>query len=338
MRVFVTGSTGFLGINLCKELIKRGYTVNALYRSGDKANHLKTGNIHLFKGDVTDIKSLEKAMLNCEYVFHLAAYAQVWAKNPGTFYDINYTGALNVLNVAAKVGVKKIIVTSTAGVFGPSEHSIINEESKRQVDYFSLYESTKAEAEKLISERAAQGLNVVIVNPSRIYGPGLLSTSNGVTRLIRLYIKGNFRILPGNGKSIGNYVYIEDVVIGHILALENGKAGERYILGGENVSYIDFFKTLSEVSAKKYSLFRFPVFLMLFVSNIMLIAAKLFGIKPLITPGLVKKYNYNWEISSNKAQTELGYNITPLKTGIIKTIDFLVAEKLLVLNKGFSKT
>jgi farnesol dehydrogenase len=268
-------------------------------------------------------------MLNCDYVFHLAAYAQVWARDSQTFHKINYLGTLNVINIASKVGVKKIVITSTAGVFGPSVGGIINEETKRRVDYFSLYERTKADAERLILERAERGLNVVIVNPTRVYGPGLLSTSNGVTRLIRLYIMGRFRFLPGNGKSTGNYVYIDDVVNGHLLALENGIAGEKYILGGENVSYIDFYNTLSEASEKKFSLIKFPVFLMLFVSYIMLIAAKWFGIKPLITPGLVKKYNYNWEVSSSKAQAELGYKITPLKTGFIKTIDFLISEKLL---------
>ena len=251
MKVLVTGATGFIGINLCKELVNRGFKVNALYRSIDKANYLNNKNINLYRGDVTDPKSLEEAMLNCDYVFHLAAYAQVWAKDSQMFHSINYTGTLNILNIALKVGVKKIVVTSTAGVFGPSEGRVINEETRRKVDYFSLYERTKADAERLILERAAQGINVVIVNPTRVYGPGLLSTSNGVTRLIRLYIKGRFRFLPGSGNSIGNYVFIDDVVNGHLLALEYGKAGEKYILGGENVSYIDFFLSLCTIKIWK---------------------------------------------------------------------------------------
>lgn len=326
MKILVTGATGFLGINLCNELVKRGYIVNALYRSESKAKSIKHKNIHLFKGDITDIRSIENAMVNCDYVFHMAAYAQVWSKKSDTFYKINYTGVLNVLDVAEREGVKKIIVTSTAGVFGPSDNNIINENSRRQVDYFTLYEKTKAGAEELILKRAARGLNVVIVNPTRVYGPGLMNTSNSVTKMIKLYVEGKFRFLPGNGNSIGNYVFIDDVVNGHILALEKGITGERYILGGENISYIDFFKVLSEISKKKYLLFKFPLYLMLLISFFMLLIAKGFGVKPLITPGWVRKYNYNWILSSDKARKNLGYKITPLRTGIARTLDFIKKE------------
>ena len=323
MRILVTGATGFLGINLCNELVKRGYIVNALYRSEAKARFLKHKNIHLFKGDITDINSIENAIADCSYVFHMAAYAEVWSKTPDTFYKINYAGVQNVLDVAEKAGVKKLVITSTAGVFGPSDNEIINENTRRKVNYFSLYEKTKAEAEELILKRAARGLNVVIVNPTRVYGPGLMSTGNSVTKMIKLYTEGKFRFLPGNGNSIGNYVFVDDVINGHILALEKGIAGERYILGGENVSYVNFFKILSEISGKKYVLFKFPLYLMLIISFFMLLIAKGFGVKPLITPGWVRKYNYNWVLSSDKARKNLGYEITPLRTGIAITIDFL---------------
>jgi nucleoside-diphosphate-sugar epimerase len=323
MKALVTGATGFLGINLCNELIKRGYEVNALYRSEAKAKFLKHKNINLFKGDITDIKSIENAVTGCDYIFHMAAYAQVWAKNSDTFYKINYIGVKNVLDIAEKAGVKKVIITSTAGVFGPSNNKIVDENTIRKVNYFSLYEKTKAEAEELTLQRAEKGLNVVIVNPSRVFGPGLMSKSNSVAKIIKLYIEGKFRLLPGNGKSIGNYVFVDDVVNGHILALEKGISGEKYILGGENISYIDFFKVLAEISGKKYLLFKFPLYLMLFISFFMLLMAKSFGIKPLITPGWVRKYNYNWILTSKKSQEKLGYKITPLRTGIAKTLDFI---------------
>jgi nucleoside-diphosphate-sugar epimerase len=327
MKILVTGATGFIGIHLCRELVRQGYIVNALYRSRGKAEQIKHKNIHLFKGDVTDTLSIRKAIKECDFVFHLAACAQVWSKDPCLFYEINYKGTLNVLNEAEGAGIKKIVVTSTAGVFGPSDGKMVDENTKRQTEYFTLYEKTKAEAEELILNRTAKGMNIVIVNPTRVYGPGLLNISNSVTRIVRLYTEGKFRFLPGNGKSIGNYVFIDDVVAGHILALEKGVAGERYILGGENISYAGFFKVLAEISGKSYLLFRFPLNLMLFVSFIMLMLARSFGIKPLITPGLVRKYNYNWVLSSNKAQSELGYKITPLKSGITETLKFIYAEK-----------
>ncbi len=323
MKALVTGATGFLGINLCHELVKRGYSVNALYRSEAKAAFIKHKDIHLCKGDITDIKSIQTAIAGCDYVFHMAAYAEVWSKSQDTFYKINYTGVQNVLNVAEKAGVKRIVVTSTAGVFGPSIKDAVNENTGRQVGYFSLYEKTKAEAEELISKRAAEGLNVVIVNPTRVYGPGLMSTGNSVTKIIKLYTEGKFRFLPGSGKSIGNYVFVNDVVNGHISALEKGISGEKYILGGENVSYTDFFRILAEISERRYILFRVPLYLMLIISFFMLVFAEVFGIKPLLTPGWVRKYNYNWVMSSDKAREKLGYEITPLRTGIAKTIDFL---------------
>jgi nucleoside-diphosphate-sugar epimerase len=262
-------------------------------------------------------------MEGCDFVFHLAAYAQVWSKDPGLFHEINYKGTLNVLDEAEKAGVERIVVTSTAGVFGPSDSNVVDENTKRQVPYFTLYEKTKADAEELIIGRAAKGMDVVIVNPTRVYGPGLLNISNSVTRIIKSYIEGKFRFLPGNGESIGNYVFIDDVISGHILALEKGVAGERYILGGDNVSYKQLFKVISELSGRKYRLFRFPLNLMLFVSFIMLVMARVFGLKPLITPGWVRRYNYNWMLSSNKAREQLGYKITPLRDGINKTLDFI---------------
>jgi nucleoside-diphosphate-sugar epimerase len=323
MKILVTGATGFIGIHLCNELARRGYIVNALYRSDEKARYLKNKNIRLFRGDVTDNLSLRNAVNGCDFVFHLAAYAQVWSKNPDMFHEINYAGTLNVLNEAEQAGVKKIVVTSTAGVFGPSDGNVVAENTKRQIPFFTLYEKTKADAEELILDRAVKGMNVVIVNPTRVYGPGLLNTSNSVTRIIKFYIEGKFRFLPGNGKSIGNYVFINDVISGHILALEKGVAGERYILGGENISYKDLFNIISEISHKRYKLFRFPLSLMLFVSSVMMVMARIFGLKPLITPGWVRKYNYNWVLSSDKARIQLGYKITPLKDGINETLNFI---------------
>src|SRR4030042_2873838 len=111
MKVLVTGATGFIGINLCRELVRRGYVVNALYRSEEKAKYIKHKNIHLFKGDVTDISSINSAIKDCDFVFHLAAYTEVWSKDSNLFYEINYTGTLNILNEAEKAGIKKIVVT-----------------------------------------------------------------------------------------------------------------------------------------------------------------------------------------------------------------------------------
>lgn len=327
MKILVTGATGFIGINLTLELAKKGFTVHALYRDECKTKSLQHENIKLFKGNILDIESLKKAMESCEFVFHLAAYAKAWSKNPDTFYKVNVKGTENVLKSAQRFGVKRVIVTSTAGVLGPSSGKIVDENINKEVSYFTDYEKTKALMEEMIKRYVATGQDVVIVNPTRVFGPGILSDSNGVARLIILYMNRKFAIMPGNGKSKGNYVYIDDVVNGLILAMEKGIAGERYILGGENVSYSELFNTLAEVSGKKYKVFKLPLFLMMATSFVMWLLAKAFKIPPLITPSWVKKYNYNWELTSGKAQRELNYSISPFNDALKNTVDYLVKEK-----------
>lgn len=329
MKVLVTGSTGFIGINLSLQLAKQGYIVHALYRTEAKTIPLKHENIILFKGNINDIDSLEIAMRGCDAVFHLAAYAKVWAKDKNTFYNINFVGTDNVLKVAQILKIKKIVVTSSAAVFGPSINHIVDENTTRQVPYFNEYEETKALSEELVKKYISEGMYIVIVNPTRVFGPGLLSDSNSISKMIMMYCNGKLRIIPGNGKSIGNYAYVDDVVSGHILALEKGESGERYILGGNNMTYIDLFNQLSQITGRKYRLFKLPLFTMLTISWCMLLMSKLFKIPPLITPPWVKKYNNNWELSSEKAINNLGYQVTPINVTIAETIKYLKKNKLI---------
>lgn len=326
MKIFITGATGYIGTNLALHLANSGHTVHALYRSKSKAASLKHDNVRLFEGNISDAKSLKRAMQSCDGVFHVAAFARVWARDPKTFFDINVDGTLNVINMAARLGVKKIVFTSTAGVFGPSINGVITEESKKTIDFFTEYERSKSVAEEKILELVSKGQNIVIVNPTRVYGPGLLSVSNAVTRMIKFYIEGKFHIIPGNGKSIGNYVFIDNVIDGHILAMQKGKPGEKYILGGTNTSYTEFFDTLINVSQKKYYLFKLPLSLMSVTSNLMMIMSKLSGKPPMITPAWVKRLLYDWEVSSKKAESVLGYKITPLAEGLKKTINWIEAK------------
>ncbi|RLD81283.1 MAG: hypothetical protein DRJ07_09450, partial [Bacteroidetes bacterium] len=231
------------------------------------------------------------------------------------------------------LGIKKVVFTSTAGVFGPSINNIVTELTERTVDYFLEYERTKAIAEDFAKKYMQKELNVVIVNPTRVYGPGVLSKSNSVTIMIKSYIQGRWRVIPGDGKSVGNYVFIDDIVKGHIIAMEKGKPGERYILGGSNINYIDFFRIIKDISGKKHFMFKLPLVFMLAVSYFMMLLTKLFGVKPMITPALVKKFNYQWNVSSKKAEKELGHQITNFREGATKTIDWLQS-----VNKGLDKT
>jgi farnesol dehydrogenase len=170
------------------------------------------------------------------------------------------------------------------------------------------------------------GLNIVIVNPTRIYGPGPLNDANSLSKIIKYQIEGKIGLVPSDGASIGNYTYVDDVAEGHILAMKNGKSGERYILGGDNIAYIDLMKLVARESGKKSRLIRIPVFIMFLVSWISLIPAKMTGIKPLITPGFVKKFLPDWRVSSEKAKKDLNYNPVNIEQGIKNTIDWLRKE------------
>lgn len=321
-KIFITGSTGFIGQKLARRLADEGNQVVALIRSKGKAKDLQHKNISFVEGDLFNIGALEVGMHETDEVYHLAAFASVWAKDD-TFSKVNIDGTLNILNAAKKKGVKKIVVTSTAGVIGPAIDGPVNEETPRQVDFFTDYESTKYESELKIKEYVAEGQHVVIVNPTRVYGPGPLNVSNSVTKLIKQYTEGKWKFIPGDGLSTGNYVFVDDVINGHILAMEKGRAGERYLLGGEDATYYELFDTIAEVGGKKYKLYNMPLGVLLAFGKIQLFLANTFGRQPLITPGWVRKYLYKWSVSSAKAEKELGYQITSLKDGVQKTVDWV---------------
>ena len=323
MKIFITGATGFIGSELVKELLKRGHTVNALYRNPERKNLPENNKLRYFKGDILDKSSLLEPMEGCEIVFHLAAYAKVWAKDPEKFFMVNVEGTKNVLSCAKKLSIKKVIVTSTAGVLGPSDKDQINESSLRSKTFFTEYERTKYLAEQEIERFTREGLNVTTLLPTRLYGPGELNESNSVTVLIQKYIKGKWHILPGDGKKIGNYVFIKDVINGHINAMEKNTPGEKFILGGVNINYEDFFNLIGILSKKKQWLMPLPVFIMIFLSGIFGLMAMIFKIKPPITPGWVKKYLHHWNLSSKKAIRMLDYHITPLEKGLLETINWL---------------
>jgi short-subunit dehydrogenase len=322
MRIFISGATGYIGELLAFKLANEGHTVIALARSLEKAQKLMHDNISIVVGDISNEDKLCKAMDNCHAVFHLAACASV-CPDPGQYYKINVTGTRSIMEAALLANVKRIVFTSTAGVFGPSASNIpIDENIKREIPFFNEYESSKAEAEKIVLSYMDR-LEVVIVNPSRVYGPGEASESNAITKLVKLYKSGKWKILPGDGTKIGNYVYVGDVVDGHVLALNKAPNGSQYLLGGENASYNQLFQTIRDATQIRKSLYKMPIPAMVFASHLMVLWAKINGTKPLITPNWVRKYLYDWALTSEKATNELGYNITSLKEGIQITSDAL---------------
>jgi len=322
-RILVTGATGFLGKCLAKRLVQEGIIVHAMYRSEEKIGDWEEKNIYFFKGTLGDKASIERAMKGCSKVYHLAAFASAWTRDTGIFYRENVEGTVNVLEAAMKNEVKRVVFTSTAGVLGPSNKIPNTEEKQFSGEHFTHYDRSKEMAEAKVREYVEKGLEAVILNPSRIFGPGNLSQSNSVTKMISSYITGKWKFIPGNGSSIGNYVFIDDVVNCHISAMEKGRPGERYLAGGDNLSFNEFFEILADVSGQNHKLYKLPAGLMLIAAGMMQGAANLTGWSPPITPPFVRRYIHNWALSSEKAGRELEYRPISFEDGLKKTIEWI---------------
>jgi len=325
MTVCITGATGYLGQLLAVKLSQSGITVHALVRSIQKGEQLLSyDGIRLFCGDILDKDSLRKAMHGCSEVYHLAALVSVWNKNPNAFYTVNVEGLKNVLDCCLELNIKNVLFTSTAGVVGHSEdRQPVTEQGGASRELQTAYELSKVAAEQLLQTYCLKGLRAIIVNPSRVFGPGLLTESNGFTRLLKLYIAGKWHVMPGNGQSIGNYVYIKDAVNGIIMAMKSGRSGERYLLGGINISYNDFFSLVDELTGNKRRMYRFPIPVMILLSRFLVWRAIFDKKQPLIAPAFVRKYTKDWIVSSAKAEKELGYHITPFADALRKTTAWL---------------
>jgi len=328
-KIFVTGATGFIGTKLVNELVRQGHVVHALTRSASNLDGLQHECIKCVQGDILDPGSLEKGMEGCTHVFHLAAYAKNWSKNPRVFYDHNVTGMLNVFEAAKKTGIQRVVWTSTIVTFGPTQPGTVGDETQTRITdrYYTEYEETKSIAERKALDLAAGGFPLVLVNPTRVYGPGKMTEGNSVSLMIDQYDRGLLPILLHRGINVGNYVFVDDLVRGHILAMERGRIGDRYILGGENASLKHFYELIDEVSGRHHLQFNLPPGAAMFYGRTLKFLAETFGMYPQITSGWVETFLQEWAFSCAKAERELGYTITPLKEGIRQTYIWILQQR-----------
>ncbi len=328
MRVFITGGTGFIGTRLTEKLISENHNVTLLSRNPSASVFTGIDKVNFIKGDLSNKAALLEGMKDCDLVFHMAAWVKPSFKDPTIVTGINIDGTVNVFDAALESHVKKVVFTSTGGTMSYShDGNPVDENTNPEPILHTLYEKTKAEAEKIAIDYSKKGLAVITVNPTRVYGPGKLTESNSMTKIIRLYMSGLWRIIPGNGKSIGNYVFIDDVVEGHILAARFGRSGERYILGGENHSFRGLFDIIGETAGKRRILVNLPAGLMKGIIKGFMVMSKISGSPPAITMDWLDKYLNNWIMSSDKAANELGYKITPLSEGVSRTVQWLKTKK-----------
>jgi farnesol dehydrogenase len=321
----LTGANGFIGSRLAEQLSSEGHTVKCLVRDPDRFRALNNlAGVTPVIGDLGSSAILETAASGCDTVFHLAAFAKPWSRDKTLPYRVNVTGTENLLKASAMAGVKRFVFTSSAAVIGPSPGvEPIDEDYPRTVPFFNEYEETKAEAEVLVRSYSNDGMECVIVNPTRVYGPGPVNESNAVTKMISMYARGRWRIIPGDGTCVGNYVLVDDVVRGHILAAFKGKPGHRYLLSGENLTFDQFFETLASLTGRRRKLLKVPVSLMTAGARLMELQAPLTGVAPLITASWVRKYLNHWSVSNHKAMEDLGYKPSSLSDGVKITLKWL---------------
>ncbi|MCI4442646.1 MAG: NAD-dependent epimerase/dehydratase family protein [Lentimicrobium sp.] len=324
MKILVTGATGYLGNRLTLRLAELNNEIHILVRNPNSENIPQHKNIRVFSGDITDKPSITVAIHGCEQVYHTAALVKAFDKDSSLFYKVNVEGTRNLLDSALETGVKKFVFTSSCSVIGATIKEAMCENDTRISPLDNDYDNTKFLAENIVKEFSNKGLHTVIVSPSKVFGPSGFETKTiSVNTIINKFIKGEFTFIPKPSKLVANYCLIDDVVEGHILAMSKGKAGENYILGGENISFETLFQTIGTLSEKKGKLIEIPRIIMKTFAILQWIKFKATNGEPLITENSIRQIYCNKIFSSDKATRELGYKITPLREGLQQTIHFL---------------
>jgi len=320
LKVFVTGGTGFIGSSIVRELLKAGYEVRALVRQGADTRNLDGLEIERVQGDITDIDSLRRAMVGCEWVFHAAALYSFWVREPGLIDLVNVEGTRNVLEVSREMGVDRIVYTSSVAALAvPEGKTPVTEEMP--VDpkkIISGYKKSKYRAEQVALGYARAGLPVVIVNPSFPVGPrDIKPTPTG--EVILDFI--NHRI-PAYVETGMNVVDVEDVARGHLLAADKGRIGERYILGGEDMTMGDLLGLLSEITGIPAPRAKIPYYPILGMSYLNAAWCRLTGTTPRMTPETIRMSRHYMYYDSTKAIRELGFPQTSPKDALEKAVSW----------------
>lgn len=322
MKIFLTGATGYVGHQLALKLATEDYVVHALIRDINSLKIPKHKNIIVFEGDLCDFESILEAMEGCTYVIHTAAYTNLKCKSIANFYNGNVVGTENVLKAALYHQIKKVIYTSTLSVFGPSYKEVpITESQPRLASYSNDYELTKSMSEEVVLDYAKKGLHCTILNLSRVYGPGLDTYSNGVNKVITMISKKDVLLVPSRLNVISNYVFIDDVINAHLLAIQSGLSGEQYIIGGENVSYQQLFTNIKTHTESKIRILQINYALVKMGILLMADINALFKFDFALTPKVLDSLFTNRSASSEKAIAHLNYKITPFTIGLYKTIN-----------------
>jgi len=325
MRVFITGATGFVGGAVVRRLVEAGHQVRALVRPTSDLRQLEGLEVERIVGDLADEEALRQGMAGCDWVFHVAALYSFWGHPWEAFYEVNVEGTRRVLEIAREGGVARIVYTSSIAALGFNrDRTPATEETPVTLeDKIGHYKRSKFLAEQVALEFARQGTPVVIVNPAAPVGVGdYKPTPTG--QMIVDFLHGRMFGYVDAGMNI---VDVEDVAEGHLLAAERGRVGERYILGGENLSLKEVLDILAEVSGRPPVRLRIPYPVALGWAYVDVALARLIpGRVPSATPEKVRISRQPEYYDSSKAMRELGYRPRPAREALRKAVEWYRAH------------
>ncbi len=328
MTTLITGATGFVGSAVARVFARRGHALRLLARPNSDRRNLEGVDAEIVIGDLTDPPSLARAAAGCRYVIHVAADYRIWVPKPEEMMRANVDGALAMIRAAADAGAERIIHCSSVAALGlVGDGSLADEATPtNEADFVGVYKLSKYRAERAVLDLAArESLPVVVVNPAAPVGP----------RDIKPTPTGNMVLRSAAGKVPAyidtglNIVHVDDVAEGHALALEHGRIGERYVLGGENLLLKDALTLFAEVAGQRPPRFRLPEGPIWPVAWLMEKTAGLTGIEPIMTRDHLKMARKKMFYSSAKAETELGYKARPVREAVQDAVAWFRAMGML---------
>lgn len=324
MTTLVTGASGFLGSHVARLLAERGERVRVLLRPTSQTRLLEGLAVERVSGDLRDPSSLGNALAGVNTVYHVAADYRLWARDPREIYESNIQGTRNLLDAARRAEVGKFVYTSTVGTIAVSRDGALPDEGTitSVEEMIGDYKRSKWLAELEARQAAAAGLPVVIVNPTTPVGPGdAKPTPTG--RIIVDFLNGRMPAYVDTGL---NFVPVEDAATGHLLAAERGRIGERYILGGQNLTLKQALQILSQVSGRPAPRMRVPHVLALGAAYADAALSRLVGREPHIPLEGVRMARHSMFVSTEKARTELGFSAGPIAAAFERAVRWYEAS------------
>lgn len=321
--VLVTGASGFVGSAVARALIAQGARVRLLVRATSDRTNLAGLAAEIAEGDIRDQASVERAASGTRYLFHVAADYRIWAPDPEEIVRNNRAGTLAVMNAARATGVGRIVYTSSVATLKPLDGGVADETRAATPEQaVGAYKRSKVVAERLVEAMVADGLPAVIVNPSTPIGPrDVKPTPTG-----RIIVEAANGKMPAFVDSGLNLAHVDDVAAGHLLAMEHGQIGERYILGGTDVSLGQMLADIAAIIGRRPPTIRIPRAPLFPLAWINEQVARVTGKDPFLTVDSLKMAAHNMYFTSARAEHELGYRARPYVEALRDAIDWFRAE------------